>query len=609
MGGVLTSERRSASLLGGAGLIALGLLASGCPFSTFSVGDEPLPSGGQGGARGGSPPTTSGGSSTGGGGAKAGAAPPHLQSDRYFVLQDQVLRVGPEKGVLANDSPPQLSVFDSDELPSSRPGLYDATWTLDARGALDFTPGRGFVGVYELSYRARNSDGAAAGATIDIHVLPSSFALEALEDGIGGVMLEGTRGDRLGTAVIPAGDVNGDALDDLLIGAPGSGGGDGAAYLVLGRKDFDALKLSPSAAGESEPAFLAFTGGPGEAVGASLAALRAETGKTLELVIGAPGGFGRAQFVRVADLPESGQIVLDPDQGFSLLGDEREGGVGAMLAPALDVDGDLRPDLLVASQRNGVGVLHLVYGNEIEGESRLLADEVGQVLLGSAPDDGFPLSIAGIGDTDHDGNSEVLTATPTNLLLLAGGTDYPPSEAEVSIDGSAYGWRALRVAPGTPASVASIGDLDADGAPDFAYCEGATAAGSDLSGERACRVVTSPPSTLANGFRVTGFGVDTTRVTVAPAGDFDADGVPDLAFSEDSVVHVVYGRRALNRDVNVVSLSEAGFRLILPDGGRVGVVTDAGDLNGDGASELAISEPGSASRPGRVYVLFGMAAR
>jgi hypothetical protein len=609
MGGVLTSERRSASLLGAAGLVALGLLASGCPFSTFSVGDELRPSGGQGGARGGSPPTVSGGSPTGGSGAKGGVAPPHLQSDRYFMVQDQVLHVGAEKGVLANDSPPELSVFDSAELPSTRPSPYDATWTIDARGMLDFTPARGFVGVYELSYRARNSEGAAASATVAIHVLPWSFALEALEDGIGGVVLEGNRGDQLGAAVIPAGDVNGDGLDDLLIGAPGDGGGDGAAYLVFGSTDFRALSLSPSAAGESQPAFLAFIGGPGDAVGSSLAALRAETGKTLELVIGAPGGFGRAEFVPVADLPASGQVVLDPDQRFSLLGDEREAGVGAMLAPALDVDGDLRPDLLVASQRNGVGVLHLVYGNEIEGESRLLADEVGQVLHGSAPDDGFPLSIAGIGDTDHDGNSEVLMATPTNLLLLAGGTDYPPSEVEVSIDGSAYGWRALRVAPGTPASVASIGDLDADGAPDFAYCEGAIAPGTDQPGERTCRVVTSPPSTLANGFRVTGFGADTTRVTVAPAGDFDGDAVPDLVFSEDSVVHVVYGRRALNRDVSVASLSEAGFRLTLPRGGRVGVVTDAGDLNGDGASELAISEPGSASRPGRVYVLFGMAAR
>jgi hypothetical protein len=609
VGGVLTSRRRSGSLLGGVGLATLGLLASGCPFSTFSVGDDPRPSGGQGGARGGGPPTPTGGASTGDGGVADVVAPPHLQPDRYFMLQDRVLQVGPEAGALANDSPAGLTVFDRAELPSARPDRYAATWTLDERGALDFTPSRGFVGVYELSYRARNANGDKASARIDVHVLPSSVDLDALTGGVGGFVLEGERGDQLGAAIIPAGDVNGDGFDDLLIGAPGTEDGAGAAYLVFGGNAFGALSLSPGAAGEGQTAFVALIGGPGEAAGTALAALRAETGETLELVIGAPGGFGRAQFVRVPDLPKSGQLVLDAGRGFSLLGDERESGVGGMLAPALDVDGDLRPDLLVASQRDGFGVLRLVYGNETDGQSRPLADEVGQVLLGSAPDDGFPLSIAGVGDTDHDGNSEVLTATPTNLLLLAGGTDYPPSENDVSIDGSAYGWRASRVAPGTPASVASVGDLDADGAPDFAYCEGAAAPGTDVAGERACRVVMSPPSTLANGFRVTGFGSDTTRVSVAPAGDYDADGVPDLAFSEASVVHVVYGQRALHRDISVAALSETGFRLTLPDDGRVAVVTDAGDLNGDGASELAVSDTGTSSRPGRVYVLFGMAAR
>ena len=77
------------------------------------------------------------------------------------------------------------------------------------------------------------------------------------------------------------------------------------------------------------------------------------------------------------------------------------------------------------------------------------------------------------------------------------------------------------------------------------------------------------------------------------------------------------------RDMNLVARPRAGgthrarhekcpgvdvFRGV-PDDGRVAVVTDAGDLNGDGASELAVSDTGTSSRPGRVYVLFGMAAR
>ena len=50
-----------------------------------------------------------------------------------------------------------------------------------------------------------------------------------------------------------AGDVNGDGLDDLLVGAPGAdpnGEGSGQSYVVFGRADAAAVELADVAAGQ-----------------------------------------------------------------------------------------------------------------------------------------------------------------------------------------------------------------------------------------------------------------------------------------------------------------------------------------------------------------------
>ena len=66
---------------------------------------------------------------------------------------------------------------------------------------------------------------------------PASFDLSSL-DGTNGFRLDGAAYDRSGFAVSSAGDVNGDGLADLLIGAVGAspnGNASGASYVVFGR--------------------------------------------------------------------------------------------------------------------------------------------------------------------------------------------------------------------------------------------------------------------------------------------------------------------------------------------------------------------------------------
>ena len=71
--------------------------------------------------------------------------------------------------------------------------------------------------------------------------------LSAVAAGTGGfVITGGLEYGNLGTSVSSAGDVNGDGLADLIVGAPNYGVGN--SYVVFGRTDTAAVDLSPSAA-------------------------------------------------------------------------------------------------------------------------------------------------------------------------------------------------------------------------------------------------------------------------------------------------------------------------------------------------------------------------
>ena len=89
---------------------------------------------------------------------------------------------------------------------------------------------------------------------------PASFDLSSL-DGTNGFRLNGVAADDYsGSAVSNAGDVNGDGLADLLIGADGApnGSDSGASYVVFGRNTASrapSRRASTSLALDGLPAF------------------------------------------------------------------------------------------------------------------------------------------------------------------------------------------------------------------------------------------------------------------------------------------------------------------------------------------------------------------
>jgi hypothetical protein len=135
-------------------------------------------------------------------------------------------------------------------------------------------------------------------------------------------------------------------------------------------------------------------------------------------------------------------------------------------------------------------------------------------------------------------------------------------------------------------SVAALGDWDLDGFDDFAVGEStSTAEASATSGVRiypgaaSLDVAGASPITVPAATTPGAFGNE-----LEGGFDFDADGHPDLAImdGDDGRIHIVRGGPERARSVSV-SLS-AGDQCNYFEGARL---ARAGDMNGDGVSELA----------------------
>jgi len=199
------------------------------------------------------------------------------------------------------------------------------------------------------------------------------------------IALVGARaGDRAGIAVSGAGDVDGDGLADLLVGAQesGEGGVNGAAYLLRG-------PLTSSQSLADAPTHL--RGTPGSLAG-SLAGLGDTNGDGLgDFAVGAyldsSGGYSEVGAVYVwhgGALPQDellsagdGELICSPDQGWT----------GRSVAAAGDVDRDGLRDLLVSAltpveggQREMMAAFLWLgpitgFKSVVDGDAKLLARE------------------------------------------------------------------------------------------------------------------------------------------------------------------------------------------------------------------------------------------
>ncbi|MEM9070359.1 MAG: integrin alpha [Myxococcota bacterium] len=238
-------------------------------------------------------------------------------------------------------------------------------------------------------------------------------------------LLDQTVGNQLGA--LDGCDLDGDGFSDVIVGSESAAGG----IWILHGAEADSLEVTPLAA----PA-------AGQGFGASLAcAGDLDRDGLNDLLVGSP------------DFEGNGRVVIyfgDRAREYRRIETvEGIGRFGAAVADAGDVDGDGLRDYVVGAPGDGNGAVSLVLG---AGSTEVIRAMAGQLAFGT--------SLAGVGDTDGDGFDDVVIGAPgsDSAVVLFGGASRTTA-ALMPEGGSETG--------GFGTEVAGVGDVNGDGLSDI----------------------------------------------------------------------------------------------------------------------------------------------
>ncbi len=483
---------------------------------------------------------------------------------------------------------------------------------------------------------------------------PSLIELSAL-DGSDGFRIDGVAaGDRSGRSVASAGDVNGDGLADLIIGADGANGNSGASYVVFGEHS-----------GFSPVVDLATLDGAngfkinGEATydysGKSVASAGDVNGDGFaDLIVGAPEGNSGLGAAFVVFGQQSGfdssldLSALDGTDGFQLNSTSFAIRAGTSVASAGDVNGDGFADLIVGAyfdSPNGLysGASYVVFGHQSGFSSSLdlsaLDGSNGFRINGESAGDRSGISVASAGDVNGDGFADLIvgafraepngTKSGASYVVFGHQSGFSSSLDLSALDGSnGFKINGAAAYDYSGASVASAGDVNGDGFADLIF--GAFGADPHDNYSGSSYVVFGQASGFSstfdlasldgsNGFRIDGeAGYNRSGRSVASAGDVNGDGFADLiigaygANGGAGASYVVFGQASgFSSSLDLSALDGTnGFKIdgVAAGDGSGRSVASAGDLNGDGFADLivgAVFADPNGDGSGASYVIYG----
>ena len=488
--------------------------------------------------------------------------------------------------------------------------LTDANVRIDGAtsgdGAGIFVSGAGDVNDDDLddvivgALGAFNNDRFASGSAYVVFGRPTMTRVDLAELGDYGFQIDGDiAGGQAGGSVSGAGDVNGDGLADVIVGARFAYYNDrnisGAAYVVFGKRDDAGTEAREDTEG--------------------------------------------------IDLAEMGE------RGFRIEGQSAYDWAGWSVSDAGDVNGDGLNDVIVGAikadnnDRENSGSAYVVFGKRNLPGTPEIREDTGTVdlaAIGTAGNlDGFRIdgacgslcdssgfeyyaghAVAGAGDVNADGFADVIVGDPgwgvrSAYVILGRASTETVDLIDVGTPGNVDGIR--------------IHGVDTDLYGD--YSSSWVGAGGNVNGDRFADVIVGSPTADSNGNTESGaayvvFGQDPSTsldfnnveledlaergyridgvedygwfgYSVAGLGDIDGDELSDLIIgapyvsnnrrADSGSAYVVYGK-STSDPIDLSEIGDQGFRI---DGAamedRAGSsVAGAGDVNGDGRPDVIV---------------------